>query len=43
MDTRTRYIIVEKVPNSTHGNSAVSLPRKPGDTKLRVNSRRNRL
>jgi hypothetical protein len=31
-----KYIIVLNVPNSTHGNSVVSLPRKPRNIKLSI-------
>lgn len=39
--TSTKYISVEKVPNSTHGNSAVSLPKKPRNMKLHVKNQKN--
>lgn len=40
INTNIKYTIVLNVPNSTHGYSAVSLPRYPRKTKLRVKNQK---
>ena len=41
--TSTKYTNVANVPNSTHGYSAVSLPRKPKKKKFSVKNQKKRL
>lgn len=43
MNTSIKYTSVAKVPNSTHGYSAVSLPRKPKKIKFKVKNQKNLL
>jgi hypothetical protein len=42
-NTSIKYVSVENIPNSTHGNSAVSLPKNPKNRKLHVKNQKNLL